>query len=164
MARTSLSGKCSGFNKLGTEFFPIGRGEINQNARQRRGHPKNLRRSLYFLRPARSLNGVTRSLSGYCRAGSMRDKGGSRMKPRGIMEGGRPVGKARTAAPADEEVGRQLDTLHVLTSAIAAASADLHALKALAVPSPLSPVPMQRDLRRQSHDRGKPKVAVLACI
>jgi hypothetical protein len=53
------------------------------------------------------------------------------MKPPGIVEGSRPVGKARASAAADEEVVRLLDTLYVLTRAIAAASAGLNALKAL---------------------------------
>jgi hypothetical protein len=41
------------------------------------------------------------------------------------------LGRLGADARADEEVGRLVDTLYALTRAIAAASADLRALKAL---------------------------------
>jgi hypothetical protein len=44
--------------------------------------------------------------------------------------GGVLVGKAGADTRADEEAGRLVDTLYALTRAIAAASADLRALKA----------------------------------
>lgn len=92
---------------------------------------KNLAPSLYFLRRDLALNGVRRPPSGNCRTRSRRDKGGSRMKRGSIVEGRQPVGKAGSDTRADEDAGRLADTLYALTRAIAAASANLRALKAL---------------------------------
>jgi hypothetical protein len=95
------------------------------------GWRKILGSSLYFLTPDHSLNDVTQSPSEYCRAGSRWDKGGSRMKRGGVMRGSQAVGKAGADTRANEDAGRLADTLWALTRAIAAASANLRALKAL---------------------------------
>ncbi len=68
----------------------------------------------------------------------MRDKGGLRIKRRGIMAGSEPVGKAGADANGEEEVGRLVDTLYALTRAIAAASASVEALRALKSGGPKS--------------------------
>ena len=112
---------------------------------------KNLGPSLYFLRPDHSLNGVTQSPSEYCWARSRREKGGLPVKRGGIMRGSQAVGRAGVDAHADEDAGRLADTLYALTRAIAAASDDLRALKALG--STRTPGPVARDLPRQSQER-----------
>jgi len=53
------------------------------------------------------------------------------MKRGGMMRGSQAAGKAGADARADEDAGRLADTLWALNRAIAAASADLRALKAL---------------------------------
>ncbi len=80
----------------------------------------------------------------------------------GIMEGSQPVWKAGSQARADEEVGLLVDTLYALTRAIAAASADLRALKSFGSGailndavghSTLSTGPVHGILRRPSEDQ-----------
>ena len=66
------------------------------------------------------------------------------------MRGSQAVGRAGVDVRADEDAGRLADTLYALTRAIAAASADLRALKARG--STRIPVPVERDPRPQSQE------------